>query len=52
MVPPDAEMESLYKQLAEVGTEFESSRNEAFAEILKRKKLEAEAEEAIRKVKI
>lgn len=51
MVPPDAEMESLYKQLAEVGTEFESSRNEAFAEIMKRKKLEAEAEEAIRKIK-
>lgn len=51
MVPPDAEMESLYKQLAEVSTEYESSRNEAFAEILKRKQLEAEAEEAIRKVK-
>ncbi|MCD7466861.1 hypothetical protein HAX54_003905 [Datura stramonium] len=51
MVSPDAEMESLYKQLAEVSTEFESSRNEAFAEFLKRKKLEAEAEEEIRKVK-
>ncbi|CAN4119891.1 unnamed protein product [Withania somnifera] len=51
MVSPDAEMENLYKQLAEVSLEFESSRNEAFAESLKCKKLEAEAEEAIRKVK-
>lgn len=47
MVSPDEEMESLCKQLAEVSTEFQSSRNEAFAEILKRKKLEAKAEETI-----
>ncbi|KAK4358870.1 hypothetical protein RND71_021099 [Anisodus tanguticus] len=51
MVSADVEMESLYKRLEEVRTEYESSRNEAFAEILKRKKLEAEAEETIRKVK-
>lgn len=51
MMSPDAEMECLYKQLAEISTELESSRNEAFLEILQRKKLEAEAEEAIKKVK-
>ncbi|KAM3398441.1 U-box domain-containing protein 33 isoform X2 [Capsicum galapagoense] len=51
LVSLDAEMESLYKQLAEVSTEFESSRTEAFAEIHKRKKLEAEAAESLRKVK-
>ncbi|XP_016435981.1 U-box domain-containing protein 33 isoform X2 [Nicotiana tabacum] len=51
MESPDVELESLYKQLEEVCIEFESSRNEAIAEMLKRKKLEAEAVEAMRKVK-
>ncbi|XP_060215996.1 U-box domain-containing protein 33-like [Lycium barbarum] len=50
MVSADVEMESLYKRLEEVCKEFESSKKEAYAERLKRKKLEAEAEEAIRKV--
>ncbi|KAK2985031.1 hypothetical protein RJ640_015628 [Escallonia rubra] len=45
------EEESLYSQLAEVKFEDEASRNEASAELFKRKKLEAEAVEAINKVK-
>ncbi|KAK3001632.1 hypothetical protein RJ639_021542 [Escallonia herrerae] len=44
------EEESLYGQLAEVKFEDEASRNEASAELFKRKKLEAEAVEAINKV--
>ncbi|KAL7590141.1 hypothetical protein Lser_V15G38393 [Lactuca serriola] len=41
----------LYKQLEEVNMEAEASRNEAFQEFLKRKRLEAQASEAISKVK-
>ncbi|XP_019263348.1 PREDICTED: U-box domain-containing protein 33-like isoform X2 [Nicotiana attenuata] len=51
MESPDVEMESLIKQLEEASIEYESSRNVAIAEMLKRKKLEAEAVEAMRKVK-
>uniref|UniRef100_A0A5B7A0Y5 RING-type E3 ubiquitin transferase n=1 Tax=Davidia involucrata TaxID=16924 RepID=A0A5B7A0Y5_DAVIN len=46
-----AEEEGLYSQLTEIRIEAEASRNEAFAELLKSKKLEAEAVEAISKVK-
>ncbi|XP_057955115.1 U-box domain-containing protein 33-like isoform X2 [Malania oleifera] len=45
------EEESLCCQLAEARIEAEASRNEAIAEIFKRKKLESEAMEAIGKVK-
>ncbi|KAM7496552.1 hypothetical protein LguiA_020966 [Lonicera macranthoides] len=48
---PKAEEESLYSQLAEVKIEVEESRNEAFEEVLRRKNLEAEAVDAISKVK-
>ncbi|KAI3514150.1 hypothetical protein L1887_12469 [Cichorium endivia] len=41
----------LCKQLEEVNIEAEASRNEAFQELLKRKRLEAQASEAISKVK-
>lgn len=43
--------ESLHEQLREIKLESESSRNELLAEILKCNRLEAEAAEAIRKVK-
>ncbi|KAF2300362.1 hypothetical protein GH714_012450 [Hevea brasiliensis] len=46
------EEESLYCQLERVRTEAEASRNEAFEELLKRKKLEFQTLEAISKVKI
>ncbi|KAF5802517.1 putative transferase, protein kinase RLK-Pelle-RLCK-IXb family [Helianthus annuus] len=45
------EEESLCKQLDEVNLEAEASRNEAFQELLKRKRLEAQALEANNKVK-
>lgn len=45
------EEESLCSQLEEVKIEAKASRNVAFVELLKRKKLEAEALEAIKKVK-
>ncbi|CAK9143025.1 unnamed protein product [Ilex paraguariensis] len=45
------EEESLCNQLAEATLETEASRNEAFAGLLKCRKLEAEAVEAINKVK-
>ncbi|KVI11961.1 hypothetical protein Ccrd_009623 [Cynara cardunculus var. scolymus] len=45
------EEESLYKKLEEVNIEAEASRNEAFQELLKRKRLEAQASEAYNKVK-
>ncbi|KAD5317601.1 hypothetical protein E3N88_17547 [Mikania micrantha] len=45
------EEESLCKQLEEVNLEAETSRNEAFQELLKRKRLEAQALEANNKVK-
>lgn len=47
-----AEEESLYSQLAELKIEVEESRNEAFAEVLRCKNLEAEAVDAISKVKL
>uniref|UniRef100_A0A5B6ZZV1 RING-type E3 ubiquitin transferase n=1 Tax=Davidia involucrata TaxID=16924 RepID=A0A5B6ZZV1_DAVIN len=43
--------ESLYSQLTEVRIEAEASRNEALAELLKRKKLETKAAEAMSKIK-
>lgn len=43
---------SLNEQLADIECKFQSSRYEAFAEVLKRKKLEADAAEAMRKVKL
>lgn len=43
--------ESLYGQLAEVKIEAETSRKNAFAELLKRKKLEAQALEVVSKVR-
>ncbi|KAF8402902.1 hypothetical protein HHK36_010994 [Tetracentron sinense] len=42
---------SLYNHLTEARIEVETSKNEAFAELLRRKKLESEAVEAIEKVK-
>lgn len=44
------EDDSSYSQLAEVGIEAEASKNKALEELLKRKKLEFEAMEAISKV--
>lgn len=44
------EEESLYKKLEEVNREAEASRNEAFQELLRRKRLEAQASEANNKV--
>lgn len=44
------EEESLYGQFTETMREAEASKNEAFAELLKRKKLEQEALEVINKV--
>lgn len=46
------EEESLCSQLEEVKIEAKASRNVAFVELLKRKKLEAEALEAIKKVNL
>eukprot|EP00257_Ricinus_communis_P012212 XP_002534109.2 U-box domain-containing protein 33 [Ricinus communis] len=46
------EEESLYCQLAEARIEAEASRNEAFEELLRRKKIEFQTLEAISKVKI
>ncbi|KMT05256.1 hypothetical protein BVRB_7g173960 [Beta vulgaris subsp. vulgaris] len=55
IISPDSghrlEEEYLYGQLLEAKAEVETSRNEAFLELLKREKLEAEAMEAMRKVK-
>lgn len=48
---PRFEEENLYKKLEEVNMEAEASRNEAFRELLKRKRLEAQANEANNKVK-
>ncbi|XP_074267943.1 U-box domain-containing protein 33-like isoform X2 [Silene latifolia] len=45
------EEETLYAQLLEVKAEAETLKTEAFAELLKREKLEAEAIQAMRKVK-
>lgn len=47
---PRFEEESLLKQLEEVNMEAEASRNEAFQELLKQKRLEAQAMEANNKV--
>ncbi|KAK9075793.1 hypothetical protein SSX86_004122 [Deinandra increscens subsp. villosa] len=47
---PRVEEESLCKQLEEVNLEAEASRNEAFQELLMRKRLEAQALEADNKV--
>nr|XP_043618769.1 U-box domain-containing protein 33-like [Erigeron canadensis] len=46
-----SEEESLYKQLEEINMEAKASRNEAFQELLKRKRFEAQAIEAHNKVK-
>ncbi|KAI3772339.1 hypothetical protein L6452_03523 [Arctium lappa] len=46
------EEENLYKKLEEVDMEAEASRNEAFQELLKRKRFEAQASEANNKVKV
>ncbi|KAJ9548174.1 hypothetical protein OSB04_020717 [Centaurea solstitialis] len=45
------EEENLYKKLEEVNMEAEASRNEAFQELLRRKRLEAQAIEANNKVR-
>ncbi|XP_023893442.2 U-box domain-containing protein 33 [Quercus suber] len=49
---PRVEEMSLYDQLTEAKIEAEASMNEVFAEIMKRKKLEMEAIEAISKIKV